>query len=172
MNRMADTVIKEMDNKAHEEEMKIRKWEMQREMAERKKEEERLKRIKNGNEACKKNLFRQIQERQKQRELEEEKNRDQARIWAIDRENYIDEEKRIHERVKKLNHDTAEFLRQQMMEKQGKTPMYLKMNRTEFLYNKNMLRSVNDKLREHSGDRTSRGDAEGVPPRTPAASHA
>jgi nucleosome binding factor SPN SPT16 subunit len=60
MNRMADTVIKEMDNKAHEEEMKIRKWEMQREMAERKKEEERLKRIKNGNEACKKNLFRQI----------------------------------------------------------------------------------------------------------------
>ena len=60
MNRMADTVIKEMDNKAQEEEMKIRKWEMQREMAERKKEEERLKRIKNGNEACKKNLFRQI----------------------------------------------------------------------------------------------------------------
>jgi hypothetical protein len=57
---MADTVIKEMDNKAQEEEMKIRKWEMQREMAERKKEEERLKRIKNGNEACKKNLFRQI----------------------------------------------------------------------------------------------------------------
>ncbi len=58
MNRMADTVIKEMDNKAQEEEMKIRKWEMQREMAERKKEEERLKRIKYGNEACEKNLFR------------------------------------------------------------------------------------------------------------------
>jgi hypothetical protein len=55
---MADTVIKEMDNKAQEEEMKIRKWEMQREMAERKAEEERIKRIKNGNEACKKNLFR------------------------------------------------------------------------------------------------------------------
>jgi hypothetical protein len=55
---MADTVIKEMDNKAQEEEMKIRKWEMQREMAERKAEEERLNRIKNGNEACKKNLFR------------------------------------------------------------------------------------------------------------------
>ena len=58
MNRMADTVIKEMDQKAHEEEMKIRKWEMQREMAERKAEEERLKRIKTGNEACKRNLFR------------------------------------------------------------------------------------------------------------------
>ena len=50
MNRMADTVIKEMDNKANEEEMKIRKWERQREMAERKAEDERLRRIKNGNE--------------------------------------------------------------------------------------------------------------------------
>jgi len=93
-------------------------------------------------------------------------------MWAIDRENYLDEEKRIHERVKKLNHDTADFLRQQMMEKKGQTPMYLKMNRNEFLYNKNMLRSVNDKLREHSGDRTSRGDAEGAPPQTFPASHA
>ena len=44
MNRMADTVIKEMDNKAHEEENKIRKWELQREMAERKVANERLKR--------------------------------------------------------------------------------------------------------------------------------
>jgi len=65
MNRMADTVIKEMDNKAAEEEHKIRKWEMQKEMAERKAEEQRLKRVKDGNEACKKNLFRQIEERRK-----------------------------------------------------------------------------------------------------------
>ncbi len=39
MNRMADTVIKEMDNKAQEEEMKIRKWELERELAERKAED-------------------------------------------------------------------------------------------------------------------------------------
>jgi hypothetical protein len=29
MNRMADTVIKDMDAKAHEEEMKIRRYEME-----------------------------------------------------------------------------------------------------------------------------------------------
>ena len=58
-------------------------------------------------------------------ELEEQKNQEQARIWAIDRENYLDEEKRIQEKVKKLNHDTAEILRQQMNEKKGRTPMYL-----------------------------------------------
>lgn len=39
MNRMADSVIKEMDNKAQEEEMKIRKWELERELAERKAED-------------------------------------------------------------------------------------------------------------------------------------
>lgn len=39
MNRMADTVIKEMDNKAQEEEMKIRKWELERELALRKAED-------------------------------------------------------------------------------------------------------------------------------------
>ena len=33
---MADTVIKEMDHKAHEEEMKIRRYELQKELNERK----------------------------------------------------------------------------------------------------------------------------------------
>ena len=131
MNRMADTVIKEMDNKAAEEELKIRKWEMQKEMAERKAEEKRLKRIKDGNEACKRNLFRQIEERRKQREQEEVRNHEQAEIWAVDRENYFEEEKRIKEKLNKLNHDTAEFLRNQMAEKKGQTPMYLKMNKAE-----------------------------------------
>ena len=32
MNRMADTVIKDMDAKAHEEEMKIRRYEMELEI--------------------------------------------------------------------------------------------------------------------------------------------
>jgi hypothetical protein len=57
MNRMADTVIKEMDNKAQEEETKIRQWELQRELAERKTVEERLRRKKDGNESCRKHLF-------------------------------------------------------------------------------------------------------------------
>ena len=86
MNRMADTVIKEMDNRAHEEEMKIRKWEMEREMQERKAEEERLHRKKEGNEACRKHLFRQMEERRERDRLEHERNQEQAHIWAKDRE--------------------------------------------------------------------------------------
>ena len=74
MNQMADTVIKEMDNKAQEEEMKIRKWELQRELAERKAEEIKLKRKKEGNEACKKHLFIQMEERKKRDKEEHERN--------------------------------------------------------------------------------------------------
>lgn len=49
MNRMANTVIKEMDAKAVEEDIKIRRYELQRELRERNEEEKRLKRLKEGN---------------------------------------------------------------------------------------------------------------------------
>lgn len=74
MNRMADTVIKEMDNKAAEEEMKIRKWELERELAERKQEETRMRRKKEGYDACKKHLFVQIEEKKKREKEEHERN--------------------------------------------------------------------------------------------------
>ena len=35
MNHMADTVIKDMDEKAHQEELKIKRYELQRELHER-----------------------------------------------------------------------------------------------------------------------------------------
>jgi hypothetical protein len=48
MNRMANTVIKEMDAKAVEEDMKIHCYVTQRELRERTEEEKRLKRLKDG----------------------------------------------------------------------------------------------------------------------------
>jgi len=158
MNRMADTVIKEMDNKAAEEEMKIRKWELERELAERRAEEIKLKRKKEGNEACKKHLFIQMEERKRREKEEHERNQEQAHIWAKDRENMFAHEKQVNEKIKKHNNDTAEFLRTQMNEKAEVTKnrlIYGKMNRNEILYNMNMLKTVNDKLRAASGERDS-----------------
>lgn len=166
MNRLADTVIKEMDNKAAEEEMKIKKYELQREMAERKAEEMREDKKKKGYDACKKHLFRQMEERRKRDIEEAERNAEQAKIWEKDRQNYMTEEERIKEKVKKLNHDTADFLRSQMSEQRTRH-IFGKMNRTEFLYNKHVLRNVNEKLREHSGSQ-ERNQTE-TP--TPPASH-
>lgn len=50
MNRMADTVIKDQDAKAHEEEMKIRKWEEQKEIKARMEEDRKVRRLKEYNE--------------------------------------------------------------------------------------------------------------------------
>jgi len=67
-------------------------------------------------------------------------------------------EKQVNEKIKKHNNDTAEFLRTQMNEKVEVTKnrlIYGKMNRNEILYNMNMLKTVNDKLRAASGERDS-----------------
>lgn len=46
MNRMADTVIKSMDDKQREEEEKIRRYEMEKEMRERAEDERKFNKVK------------------------------------------------------------------------------------------------------------------------------
>lgn len=46
MNRMADTVIKNMDERAKDEEDKIRRYEMEKEMRERMEDERRFNKVK------------------------------------------------------------------------------------------------------------------------------
>lgn len=45
MNKMADTVLKDMDDMAREEEMKIRRYEMEKELRERMEDERRIKKM-------------------------------------------------------------------------------------------------------------------------------
>lgn len=96
-------------------------------------------------------------EEKKKREKEEyERNQEQAYIWAKDRENMLNQDKHVTEKVKKHNNDTAEFLRTQMQEKSELAKnrlVYGKMNRNEILYNMNMLKTVNSKLRTNSQDK-------------------
>ena len=46
MNRMADTVIKNMDDRARDEEDKIRRYEMEKEMRERMEDEKKFNKVK------------------------------------------------------------------------------------------------------------------------------
>ena len=46
MNKMADTVLRKMDDKQREEDNKIRKYEMEKEMRERMEDERRMRKIK------------------------------------------------------------------------------------------------------------------------------
>lgn len=45
MNKMADTVLKDMDDMAKEEEIKIRRYEMEKELRERMEDERRMKKM-------------------------------------------------------------------------------------------------------------------------------
>lgn len=48
MNKMADTVLRKMDDKQKDEDNKIKKYEMEKEMRERMEDERRMKRMRDG----------------------------------------------------------------------------------------------------------------------------
>lgn len=70
MNRMADTVIKNMDNRAREEEEKIRRYEAEKELRERMQDEAKMNRIKQEQNRMRDYLAKQMEEKRR-RELQE-----------------------------------------------------------------------------------------------------
>jgi len=70
-------------------------------------------------------------------------------MWNIDKENYEEEEKRLRDRINRINHDNADYLMRQMAEKTT-TKGFKKMNRAEFAINKPILREANMKLKDQS----------------------
>ena len=70
-------------------------------------------------------------------------NDEQAVIWAKDKENYELEEGRLQSKIKAINKDNQSFLQGQIITKQSKNVR--KMDRQEFLYNKGLLKEINDK---------------------------
>lgn len=66
-------------------------------------------------------LSRQMQEK-KQREAAVKSNNDeQAVLWARDKQNYDSEENRLAQKIKAINSENAQFLMQQVHEKESKT---------------------------------------------------
>jgi len=87
--------------------------------------------------------MKRIAERKEKEELDE-----QAKIWEVDRLNSINEEKQAKEKHERMHMDTAAFLKQQMTERLNRVYRF-KMNRNELQFNKGILRTVNEKLREY-----------------------
>jgi hypothetical protein len=63
MNKMADTVIKKMDDRQTQEDDKIRRYEMEREMRERMEDERKFKRVKDGQKEIRGFLGKQMEEK-------------------------------------------------------------------------------------------------------------
>ena len=104
-------------------------------------------------------LAKQMEEK-RLRELQEKAlNDEQANMWNKDFKNYSEEERRLHEKINKINRDNQEFLKKQMEDKQIKIGK-AKMNKQEFLLNKPLLKEINDKLRatQYGGGSPSKGD--------------
>lgn len=108
-------------------------------------------------------------EEKKRREVSEKAlNDEQANMWTQDFKNYSEEERRLHDKINKINRDNQEFLRRQMDEKMAKVGVKTKMNKQEFLLNKPLLKEINDKKRttgygQFGGSPSKYGDDKSLP---------
>ena len=71
----------------------------------------------------------------------------QAKMWCLDKQNYDEEEKRLKQRINKINKDNSSYLMSQM---QAKSKAGGKMSGTEFALNRPLLREVNQRLKGFS----------------------
>lgn len=156
---MADSVIKNMDSRAREEEEKIKRYELEKELRERMADEKKMNKVKSEQQRMRDYLARQMEDKRNREQDEKSLNNEQAVMWSHDLKNYSEEEKRLHDKINKINRDNQEFLFKQMEEKQIKIGK--KMNKQEFLLNKPLLKEINDKKRATHYDGTSKlGDAQ------------
>jgi hypothetical protein len=145
MNRMADTVIKNMDERQRDEDDKIRRYEMEKEMRERMEDEKKYNRVKTEQSIMRDFLAKQMDEKRHRENLEKALNDEQAVMWKQDHRNYNEEERRLNDKINKINKENADFLKKQMDDKNAKARA--KMNKQEFLLNKPLLKEINEKKR-------------------------
>lgn len=105
MNRMADTVIKNMDERSKQEEEKIRRYEMEKEMRERMEDERRFNEMKSQQQRTREFLNKQMEEKKRRENLEKALNDEQATMWDQDKQNYTEEERRLQNKINKINRD-------------------------------------------------------------------
>ena len=84
-----------------------------------------------------------MDEKRQREAAEKALNDEQAVIWRKDKENYELEEGRLQSKIKAINKDNQSFLQGQIITKQSKNVR--KMDRQEFLYNKGLLKEINEK---------------------------
>ena len=95
MNRMADGVLKELDNIQKKEDEMIAKYERQREMKMRREEELKAKKMEKQKQQIIKTLQEQEHEkRNREKELKDDMNK-QAEMWKKERDIWQEEDKRI-----------------------------------------------------------------------------
>ena len=110
MNKMAGNVLEKMEKKQKEEDDMLIRYENEREMRQRQLEEKRAKRAKEEQERMRAFLADQVRDKQNREKADKENINQQAQMWSLDKQNWELEEKRLKERINKIQMDNAAFL--------------------------------------------------------------
>jgi len=138
--KMADTVIKDMEERFKREEENIRKYQQEKDVREKDAEDVKKRNIHEGKKDIKRFLDMQVEEKRKINNFEKSLNSEQAKIWKTDVQNFGSQEQEIYTKIRSMNVSNQDFLLKQMQEKKGKK--FEKMNEQEYHLNKNILEQI------------------------------
>lgn len=101
----------------------------------------------------------QEEKKRKEKEMKDDMNQ-QAEMWQKERDMWDVEEKRLQEKIKKINLDTQQFLLEQDKLKKVKST---KMGKVEKEYNKGLMKEIRQKqktLKQQQKEQTGHDDEE------------
>ena len=151
MSKTAGEALEKMKREQEEEDRKILEHTIERNKREREKlikEEQERERKK---EELAKFLEMQIAEKKKQEEFEEQINHEQSRIFRIDDQKYKDDQKKIEEKIDRMNKRNLEKLLQQIRDKREREMRDQDMTPEELEMNRKYLDDYIKRLREKKG---------------------
>mmetsp|Transcript_6278 Transcript_6278/g.6163 ORF Transcript_6278/g.6163 Transcript_6278/m.6163 type:complete len:503 (-) Transcript_6278:33-1541(-) len=141
MARMADTVLKEQDQRNKEEDLMLLKQIEEKERLERLEDERRFQRQQIQKEELRKYLDQQVEDKKKRKVADKMNHEEQADMWKKDSEDFFRLEDDRKRREKEINKVHAEMLKQQMAEKDSKKAR-AKMNMEEVRMNRDLLKQI------------------------------
>ena len=145
-NKMADGVIKGLNDRNIEEERKLVQHQVAKDMRDQMEEDQRKMRLKDSQKQMKEYLDKQVKEKQEKEQYEHYMNKKQAEMWQKDADEFHTEEKQTYQKIRNLNKKHADYLKQQMGENTVKRAT--KMNMTEFNLNRKLLEEISTKQNE------------------------
>ena len=149
MNRMADTVLKEIDRKRASDDQKVVQYQREKEIRDKLDDEERLLRVKEHQQEMRLYLDRQTSEKKEKVVSEKKDSLKEAQSLRKELEMHTEEEKMIKQKVFSANREHAEYLQRQMTNsRQGKKTV---MNREEYLLNRQLISSIENRPKTKQG---------------------
>ena len=142
--KMSQTVLKDIENKNKEENEKMKKYLIEKENKLLIKEKEKLEQIKNNKKEMKAFLDKQVDEKGKERDFQQSLNKEQAKVWNLDKEAQVDQNQYISEKIRRMNDYNQDILKAQIeLRKELNGPG---MSDQEYLLNRRLLEKASKTL--------------------------